>query len=725
MNLLEKTLPVLLILTLASSVVGQTYAPSDYYLIDSLDLTELSEVTQELVVSSMDEFHGCNSDTCKARVIGVMVEKCYDNNVWPKYNDWLLEFAEQQLKRSENDDSIRFTFEKVRATALNNIGYLFNITGEDDSALEYYQKAFAIQERLGDKQGMSATLVNIGSIYRARGLLARALESFYGSLRLIEETNDIQGKSLIYNTIGYLYYTQQEYNLAIDYYQRSLEIRKELNNEYGIATVYSNLGLVYVELHDLDKAMDYFAQAIALEEKISDYDGIAISLQNMGSVLEKQGELALALEKYNESLAIHEESDNPRGISSVLHNVASIQLAMNDLHEAKRNALKSLSIAEKISFVEGVRNAAEILYQIENQQSNWKESLRYYQQYVLMRDSITNDDNLSATISAQFEHEIEKKAIVDSVKRIEELKIKQAEIDLLNLENEKKDANRLLLILGLLFLTILSALFINRNRIIRRQNREISSSILYAKNLQDSVLPTDKRIADIFPDSFVFCKPKDVVSGDFYVVDYIKMKDGETMPTFIVGDCTGHGIPGAVLSLMSNVLVQESFIQGSVNSPSEALDFVRSRLIKFLSSQEGNITRDGMDIGFCILNKKTNQISFSGANISCVIVRNKEVIEYKGGKQHVGYSENIQPFTNVVIDIEKDDCVYLYSDGYRDQFGGERNKKFSKKRLHQTLTEISHLPMHDVGVSLENGFLEWKKDEEQLDDVTVLGIRIE
>lgn len=723
MKSFKNVLSIFIISIIASSAIGQTYAPSDYYLIDSLNLTELSEVNLTLIDSTLKEFHSCDTDTCKAMLIGYMVEKCYDNNVWPKYNRWLLEFAQRQLKVIEEDDSIRFVFEKISASALSNIGYLYNITGEDDLALSYYQKAFIIQQILGDKEGMSSTLINIGSVYRIRGLLSRALESFYHSLRLMEETDNLEGKSLVYNTIGYIYYTQHEFNSAIDYYQQSLEIRKKLNNEYGIATVYSNLGLVYVELGDLDTAINYFEKAITLEKKISDYDGVAVSLQNIGSVLEKQDKRTLALEKYNESMAIHERNDNPKGICSVLHNVASIQLDLGNLSEAKLNGLKSLSIAEKLNFIEGIRNATEILYQIEEKLSNWKESLRYYRRYILMKDSITNDDNLSATISAQFEYKIQKKAIVDSIQKTEELTIKQSEIDLLNLENEKKDTNRLLFIIGLLFLAILSGLFINRNRIIRRQNQEISSSIQYAKQLQESVLPTNKKVSTIFPDSFVLYKPKDIVSGDFYVIDFVNVND-EQMPAFIVGDCTGHGVPGAVLSLMSNVLVQESFSHQEVKKPSEALDFVRKRLIKFLSSEE-NITRDGMDIGFCILNKKASQIYFSGANISCVIVRDSKIIEYKGGRQHVGYSETLEPFTNQVIDVKKNDCIYLYSDGYRDQFGGDRNKKFSKKRLHRILTETSYLPMNDIGLTLDRAFLDWKKEEEQLDDVTVMGIRIE
>ncbi len=258
---------------------------------------------------------------------------------------------------------------------------------------------------------------------------------------------------------------------------------------------------------------------------------------------------------------------------------------------------------------------------------------------------------------------------------------------------------------------------------IYKKNIEIGSSILYAKRVQESVLPTSKIINDTFPDSFTLYKPKDIVSGDFYIIDHIRTNDKQVLPVFIVGDCTGHGIPGAVLSLMSNVLVRESFSRKEVNSPSEALDFVRQRLIKFFASQDDNIIRDGMDIAFCVHNPETNQIYYSGANIPCLIVRQGELIEIKPDKQHVGYNENYKPYTNHVIDLQKGDCIYLSSDGYQDQFGGDNWKKFTRKRFYKLLREVSSLDMHDVQIALETEHNNWKNGRYQIDDITVMGIR--
>ncbi len=264
----------------------------------------------------------------------------------------------------------------------------------------------------------------------------------------------------------------------------------------------------------------------------------------------------------------------------------------------------------------------------------------------------------------------------------------------------------------------------NANETIYRQNIEIGASILYAKRLQDSVLPSTEKVKEIFPDSFVLYRPKDVVSGDFYVVDNIQGSENIDLPTFIVGDCTGHGIPGAVLSLMCNVLIRESFTRKELYTPGDALGFVRERLSKFFEADNEVRIRDGMDVAFCIFHKPTMTVHFSGGYNSCVVMRDDKIIEYKGDKQHVGYTDNPKPFVDHAFKVEKGDMIFLYTDGYMDQFGGSNARKYTKKRLHKSLLALRHLPMEEIGHILGNEFINWKLEEDQTDDVTIFGVRI-
>ena len=259
---------------------------------------------------------------------------------------------------------------------------------------------------------------------------------------------------------------------------------------------------------------------------------------------------------------------------------------------------------------------------------------------------------------------------------------------------------------------------------IYKQNIEIGQSILYAKKIQDSTLPTADEVTNILPESFVFYSPKDILSGDFYIVDHVPFQGNPKAPVMVVADCTGHGVPGGILSLVCNSLIKETFTSRDVHSPSEALEFVRVKLAQFFRSSQAQRIQDGMDVAYCVLNPETMELHYSGAHNSCIIIRRGEIIEYKGDMQHVGYSELSKPFTNHIIKVEKDDCIYLVTDGYLDQFGGPHDRKFMRKRFKKMLSEIYQEPMDLQLEYLKSTFQEWRGNNDQTDDVTALGMRV-
>ncbi|MDA7803128.1 PAS domain S-box protein [Crocinitomix sp.] len=259
---------------------------------------------------------------------------------------------------------------------------------------------------------------------------------------------------------------------------------------------------------------------------------------------------------------------------------------------------------------------------------------------------------------------------------------------------------------------------------IYEQNLEISQSILYAKNIQESTLPNKEEVSSIFPESFVFYRAKDVLSGDLYIFESVLGDNDSLWPAFIVGDCTGHGVPGGVLSLLCSGLLTESLTSPKVNSPAEALDFVRSKLIRLFRSNPSKYILDGMDAAFCVLNREDMVLNFAGANLTCYVVRAEEVLEYKGDKQPVGYSSEMEPFVNYTIKIEEGDIIYLTTDGYVDQFGGPLNKKFLRKRFTKLLLDIKDLPMADQRYRIEKQFFDWKGDIDQTDDIALIAVKI-
>ena len=262
------------------------------------------------------------------------------------------------------------------------------------------------------------------------------------------------------------------------------------------------------------------------------------------------------------------------------------------------------------------------------------------------------------------------------------------------------------------------------NLIIEQQNKEISHSISYAEKIQNSILLTTEEIHSFYPECFIFFNPRDALSGDFYVVDHFNTNQLGQLTTFVVADCTGHGVPGGMLSFLCNSLIREAFANEQVNSTADVLEFARRKIGElFRSSSESHI-HDGMDISICAMSEDKRTLYFSGANLPISIVRDGTVFEIKGDRQHVGYSAKNDEFTTQVIDIKKGDMIFMYSDGYQDQFGGPFGKKYMKRKLRNLLIEIHNKPLEEQYDLLKLDFIQWKGDQTQVDDICLMGIRV-
>lgn len=270
-------------------------------------------------------------------------------------------------------------------------------------------------------------------------------------------------------------------------------------------------------------------------------------------------------------------------------------------------------------------------------------------------------------------------------------------------------------------------------KIIRQKNEDITDSINYAKRIQRSMLPKEEELDEILQEHFVLYLPKDIVSGDFYWATRIRLtpegkasEHSKELTVVAAVDCTGHGVPGALMSIIGNTLLNQTIKNRNINSPAEALDFLNNELPKNLRAGKGEVIRDGMDMTMCAIDFSTYAVNFAGANNPIFIVRDGVIGEVKADKQPVsGSTDEIKkPFTNHVLQFKKSDLIYLFTDGYADQFGGPKGKKFKYKPFQELLLRNSKLPMHEQKIALEKAFSDWKGDLEQIDDVLVIGIRM-
>jgi PAS domain S-box-containing protein len=259
-----------------------------------------------------------------------------------------------------------------------------------------------------------------------------------------------------------------------------------------------------------------------------------------------------------------------------------------------------------------------------------------------------------------------------------------------------------------------------KNLELLKKNSELVDSLKYAQNIQEAILPDVSVIRESFSDAFVLFKPRDIVSGDFYF--HFKKKN----KVFVAAvDCTGHGVPGALMSVIGNALLRDIIIKRGVEDPAEILYLLDEELFSAINKEGRPITNDGMDLALGVFDQEKNILSYAGAFRPLLFVRDKEVLEVKGSRYPIGFYQDIQKhFETVEIPVEKDDVFYFFSDGYIDQFGGEEGKKFNRGRFKELLLTVNEMNLEEQEGFLDYAIRNWKQEEDQTDDILVVGVKI-
>ena len=673
---------------------------------------------------------------------------------------------------------------KYISACYNNMALIYGKLGVYNKALDYYILSLKMDEKAGDSLGISIGYSNIGTIQRKLGNLDKALEYYFKSLKIVEKLDDKNRMSACYNNIGLAYQYKKDYEKAILYISKSLKIDEKINDLNRLASCYNNLGNVYYDLKDYNKCKFYYDKALSIRYQLGDKNGQ----------------------------------------SSVLGNIASLNNKLKQYDQAVTNANKSLSIAHEIGALPWQRSSYATLSETYDSIENYKKAYENYKLLKEINDSIFSIENNRQIKGMEAKYENEKKQkeieLLNKDKQLQNIEIRQQNIVkyafiigflfmvLLvifvyrNYRNKRK-ANLLLSKQNFEINQQKEEITAQRDEIeaqrdmvmiqknhIEEQKQEITDSINYAKRIQQAILPdfiqlfgnsiqssvnsnqtvqdsnvinkqntnnktpnTDYRLP--VTEYFILFKPKDIVSGDFYWTTRVN-----EWLIVTVADCTGHGVPGAFMSMLGVSFLNEIVRKKEVTKASDVLDHLRTSIIEALS-QAGDAStssatsgmKDGMDIVLCAINTTNNTLQFAGANNSLYIVSssnlegfseqsakanneqqtfrqaqctatNNKLFELKPDKQPVAIYEHMTPFTNHIIQLNSGDTLYLMSDGYQDQFGGLKGKKFLSKNLKQLLLDNCQLPMPEQKQILEKTLVEWIGEGEQIDDITILGIRI-
>ncbi len=727
-------------------------------------------------------------DTTKCSLLNALIELEGDETIWSKYNEELKQIADANLKKNSPNSVLGKFYLKKQAEVFNNIGYLKHNQGDIKAAIENYRRSLNIQEKINDKVGLAASLNNLGNVYQNqgesdtalvyfikairvtesskdnrgmaysydnignvylyKGLINKALEYFFKSLKLQEKVGDKFGLSNVLNNIGIVYEKQGDQIKALEYYCKGLKINESINNKLGVANSLNNIGVTYQKYGDLKNAIDFENRSLRIYEELANVGGVANTSGNLGLAYSMKGNLETALQFYLKALANHEELNNKAGIASTLNYIAGLYLLKKDTKLALKYSQKSLEYSNVLGYPQDIGNAANLLSQIFKLNGNYQKAFQYYELYISMRDSINNQETKKASIKSQLKYDYEKQATADSVKHSELQKVKDAQLLAQSASLKQEKTQRFSLYAGLVLALIFAGFMFNRFKVTQKQkqiievkekqtqqqneiislqkhiveekNKEITDSINYAERIQRTFLATKELLDDNLKDYFVYFKPKDIVSGDFYWAETL----GNGNFALVTADSTGHGVPGAIMSLLNISSLEKATIIHT--NPAGIINYTRKVIIQRLKHDGSNDGgKDGMDCSIIVFDKKNNKLLIAAANNPVWIIRNTELIEIKPDKMPVGkHDKDQENFTLHTFDIQKNDVIYTLTDGFPDQFGGEKGKKFMSKNLKELLIANSHLPMDKQKILLESTFENWRNGIEQVDDVTLIGIRV-
>jgi serine phosphatase RsbU (regulator of sigma subunit)/Tfp pilus assembly protein PilF len=705
--------------------ITQTYSPEEQHKIDSLNSIINDPNSHDTLLAST-----------YLDLSGILYVSNLDTMI-PICNKIIYIVDKNLLKNPPEKTRNRFL--ASLSGAYNNIGFVYWSKGNVDKALYYLNLSLEHIESQGDKKGLATGLNNIGSIYNNQGNISKALEYYHKSLLLEEELGNKIGIATTLNNIAGVYNEQGDTKKALDYFKKSLYLLEKLKNKKGIGSVHNSMGSIYDSEGNFKKALEYYFIALALQKEIGNKNGKADCLNNIGYTYFNMGETDNSLIYYYKSLELREEIGDKEGIAGSSLGIAKAVLQKGNVDLAKRYAIQGLRIANEIGYPRDIKTAAKILSEIYEKDNNSKESLSMLKLFITMNDSINNEETKLATSKQQAKYEYEKQKLIDDSEHDK----------LITIEKKEKQKQKITIyaIVGGLLLVLIFLLFVfNRLKITRKQrdliesqkeivevahseleekNQEILDSIIYAQRIQSAILPPKSELNRYLKNGFVLYKPKDIVAGDFYWLEAV----GDVV-YFAAADCTGHGVPGAMVSVVCHGALNRSIREFKLTEPAKILDKARELVIETFNAGRDNTKnemeniKDGMDIALCAINYKTNKLNFSGANNSLYIIKNGDLKEIKGNKQPIGRYVTSEPFTNHEIILSKNDTIYIFTDGFVDQFGGPKGKKFMYKPFRKLLLSVQGKSMDEQQTILAEAFGKWKGDIEQVDDVCVIGVRI-
>jgi len=582
--------------------------------------------------------------------------------------------------------------------------------------------ALDLAKKLNYSEGKAWALFHLGDLRILEGKYGSSIDYLNQSYQLFNKLDIDEGEALSLNAIGLIYLEQENFQKAQEYFKKALKTGNEITH----GDSYTNLAELFLQMEAYSDANTYAKLALAQGKKNNDSYVQSTSYDVLAAVAMSKGILEQAQVYINESITLKLLLADQKGAASSYLELSRIKRMMNQLDSAHYYTYKAYVMADEVGAKEEIKDAAYSMSRILAGKGFYDSAFFYQNRFVQLNEELMNEQ--AAKKIAEMEAENQNK---ENQHRIQLLQ-KQNQI-----ESEAMSFYLLLGIVGFIILLITLYFFYYRykvkkrsfenleakNRIIQNQNHDILESIRYAKRLQEAILPDHDEIRKSIPKFFALYLPKDMVAGDFY---WFEKVDGWYM--LACCDSTGHGVPGAMVSVVCSNALNRAVLEMGLVNPADILSETRKLVVENFNktAKEGGNVKDGMDITFLAIRNDLSKALFAGAHHTLWIRRNgaTEFEFVKGDKQPIGVHEKNEAFTTHEVPLSKGDRLYMFTDGYADQFGGPNLKKLKNGAVREYLMSIQDTALETQQSQLNDFFQRWKETEEQVDDVTVLGLEV-
>ena len=663
----------------------------------------------------------------------------------------LLNLARGTLSKGQLDETMAYAkhahalakkigFQEGLAKSYNFEGRVLYRKGRYDESLGCLQTALMISRYTNDSVIQSTSLNNIGNAYAYQGDHVKALEYYMEGLAIEEKIKVQNNLHWYYSNMGNIYNEQKDYAKALEFSLKAIKVEEKIKDKHALSVTFSNVGGIYSTLEKNDSALFYYIRSLQLSEEVKDTFSMTLSLANSAMMYCKLKRYGSAYEYASKGYKIAIK----KGLKDItifcLKTLGDVDLASKKYDGAEKSYLYASALSKEIHSKLLIGDSYLSLSNLYKGKGDLEKAYAYYKLYSEAKDTLLNEGNSKLITEMNTKYTTEKKE-----KEIELLK-KNEDIQNLELAKKKNELDRqrtvsISVFVGFLLLMIVAVLMYSRFRLKKKANEQLQSafnqiedknsqieksnlmitdSITYAKRIQDAILPAPEELSkNLSDDFFIFYKPSQIVSGDFY---WCSAQGDKTI--FVVADCTGHGVPGAFMSMIGNTLLNEIVNERKITSTQKIAELLDEKIIHSLHQHEGTEKYDGMDISICCIDKQTKEISFTGAH-HAMYTYNGHLSKIKGDPFSIGgaQQQKNKTFSTQHVQYEEGLRLYFLTDGYCDQSGGKENKRFSSKKFESLLDRMQGTTMDEQKEKLEQEFENWKGETKQRDDILVVGIK--